>query len=405
MKQITKIITSLSALYEFHFISYSPNKEYLEMLWGTNTSNYDKNKYEIKLQKINSFTMGVIEKNNKFYYCPERLFIELEKFPLENTLKKEAIEKLEKVVNPFLVEKLYSDLKKMRRGLNKERIEDYIARKSLNLKKLLQEYANDNKSIIREYIIVLLSNNDDLVTVLTKGGSAIEILSLTRRSTLDIDSHVGRDEIANIIKILKDKNNYIYFQIKNEDQINYKKRIIKLNLIPKSRSNTITNLIIGDKEIEILLSLNTIYDKDELQNIISKYNLQKRPLRRMKNYSVLTFSQEMILAEKFKTLISNPEITTRTKDLIDLHLLWDKDIDEKSFIKWFYKKSLTDRNSKTKEEMGKIILENESKEFLKIKENFEEAVKMYELEIDFNQCFEIYKKLISFFKKYQNNKE
>ncbi|MGL5438362.1 MAG: nucleotidyl transferase AbiEii/AbiGii toxin family protein [Metamycoplasmataceae bacterium] len=405
MKQITKIITSLSALYEFHFISYSPNKEYLEMLWGTNTSNYDKNKYEIKLQKINSFTMGVIEKNNKFYYCPERLFIELEKFPLENTLKKEAIEKLEKVVNPFLVEKLYSDLKKMRRGLNKERIEDYIARKSLNLKKLLQEYANDNKSIIREYIIVLLSNNDDLVTVLTKGGSAIEILSLTRRSTLDIDSHVGRDEIANIIKILKDKNNYIYFQIKNEDKINYKKRIIKLDLIPKSRSNTITNLIIGDKEIEILLSLNTIYDKDELQNIISKYNLQKRPLRRMKNYSVLTFSQEMILAEKFKTLISNPEITTRTKDLIDLHLLWDKDIDEKSFIKWFYKKSLTDRNSKTKEEMGKIILENESKEFLKIKENFEEAVKMYELEIDFNQCFEIYKKLISFFKKYQNNKE
>ncbi|MGL5519871.1 MAG: nucleotidyl transferase AbiEii/AbiGii toxin family protein [Metamycoplasmataceae bacterium] len=405
MKQITKIITSLSALYEFHFISYSPNKEYLEMLWGTNTSNYDKNKYEIKLQKINSFTMGVIEKNNKFYYCPERLFIELEKFPLENTLKKEAIEKLEKVVNPFLVEKLYSDLKKMRRGLNKERIEDYIARKSLNLKKLLQEYANDNKSIIREYIIVLLSNNDDLVTVLTKGGSAIEILSLTRRSTLDIDSHVGRDEIANIIKILKDKNNYIYFQIKNEDKINYKKRIIKLDLIPKSRSNTITNLIIGDKEIEILLSLNTIYDKDELQNIISKYNLQKRPLRRMKNYSVLTFSQEMILAEKFKTLISNPEITTRTKDLIDLHLLWDKDIDEKSFIKWFYKKSLTDRNSKTKEEMGKIILENESKEFLKIKENFEEAAKMYELEIDFNQCFEIYKKLISFFKKYQNNKE
>ncbi|MGL5522272.1 MAG: nucleotidyl transferase AbiEii/AbiGii toxin family protein [Metamycoplasmataceae bacterium] len=402
MKQITKIITSLSALYEFHFISYSPNKEYLEMLWGTNTSNYDKNKYEIKLQKINSFTMGVIEKNNKFYYCPERLFIELEKFPLENTLKKEAIEKLEKVVNPFLVEKLYSDLKKMRRGLNKERIEDYIARKSLNLKKLLQEYANDNKSIIREYIIVLLSNNDDLVTVLTKGGSAIEILSLTRRSTLDIDSHVGKDEIANIIKILKDKNNYIYFQIKNEDQIDYQKRIIKLNLIPKSRSKTITNLIIGDKEIEILLSLNTIYDKDELQNIITKYNLQKRPLRRMKNYSVLTFSQEMILAEKFKTLISNPEITTRTKDLIDLHLLWDKDIDEKSFIKWFYKKSLTDRNSKTKEEMGELILENEDKEFLKIKENFEEAAKMYELEIDFNQCLEIYKKLISFFKKYQN---
>ncbi|MGL4183997.1 MAG: nucleotidyl transferase AbiEii/AbiGii toxin family protein [Metamycoplasmataceae bacterium] len=405
MKQITKIITSLSALYEFHFISYSPNKEYLEMLWGTNTTNYDKNKYEIKLQKINSFTKGVIEKNNKFYYCPERLFIELEKFPLENTLKKEAIEKLEKVVNPFLVEKLYSDLKKMRRGLNKERIESYIARKSLNLKKLLQEYANDNKSIIREYIIVLLSNNEDLVTVLTKGGSAIEILSLTRRSTLDIDSHVGRDEINNIIKILKDKNNYIYFQIKDEEKIDYGKRIIKLHLIPKSRSNTITNLIIGDKEIEILLSLNTIYDKNELQNIIKKYSLQKRPLRRMKNYSVLTFSQEMILAEKFKTLISNPEITTRTKDLIDLYLLWDQDIDEKSFIKWFYKKSLTDRNSKTKEEMAKIIMENESKEFLKIKENFEEAAKMYELEINFNDCLEIYKKLISFFKKYQNKIE
>ena len=396
MKKVIKIISSLSALYQFDFISYPPVKEYLEMVWGTNTSHYDKDKYEIKLQKINSFTIGLIESDNKFYYCPERLFIELDKFPLENTIKKEAIENLEKVINPFIVEKLYLKLVKMRRGLDRERIESYINHKTFNLKNLLVEYENDNKSIIREYIIVLLSNNDDLVTIVMKGDSAIEILSMTKRSTLDIDAHIGKEEILLAIDILENKNNPVYFEIKNKENIDYHKNIIKIYLIPKSRSKIISNLI-DEQQITIPLSLNTTYPKKDIIKTIQNYNLQKQSLKRMSNYSALIFSKEMILAEKFKSLIFKPETTTRTKDLIDLKLLWDKNVDKGLFIRWFYIKGLSDRNSSTKEETIKIIKENKNKPFVKIERNFDEAIRMYNIKISYEECIEIYKKLISYF--------
>ena len=396
MKKVTKIISSLSALYQFDFISYPPIKEYLEMVWGTNTSHYDKDKYEIKLQKINSFTIGLIESDDKFYYCPERLFIELDKFPLENTIKKEAIEKLEKIINPFIVEKLYFKLIKMRRGLDRERIESYINRKTFNLGNLLVEYENDNKSIIREYIIVLLSNSDDLVTTMTKGGSAIEILSLTKRSTLDIDAHIDKEEILLAIDILENKNNPVYFEIKNKENLNYHKNIIRIDLIPKSRSKIISNLI-DEQQITIPLSLNTTYPKEDIIKTINNYNLQKQPLKRMGNYSALIFSKEMILAEKFKSLIFKPETTTRTKDLIDLKLLWDKSVNKELFIRWFYKKGSSDRYPSTKEEAIFIINQNKDKPFVKILGNFDAAIKMYNTKTTYAECIEIYKKLISYF--------
>ena len=401
MKNIKKIITSISALYELGFISYSPNKEYLELIWGTNSSYYDKNKYDIKVQKINSYTIGVIEKNNKFYYCPERLFIELDKFPLENTIRQEAIQKLEKEINPFIVEKLYLKLKDLRRGLDRTRIESYIARKSSNLQNLLVKYSNDHKSIIREYVMALLSKNDDLVTMITKGGSAIEILSLTKRSTLDIDSHIDKNEVKNILSIIKNKENHIYFEVVNEENINYDKKIIKLILVPKSRSKITTKLLedqkIDERKIEIPLSLNTTYEREDIQETIQRYHLQKQPLRRMSNYSVLVFSKEMILAEKFKSLIFKPETTTRTKDLIDLFLLWEINIDQDLFIRWFYKKSLSDKNSVDKEETLNIIKNNQNKAFPKLKDNFTQAIQMYDIKTTYEECIDIYKKLIGFF--------
>lgn len=70
------------------------------------------------MQKKNSFNIGVLKIGDQYIYCPERLFIELNKFPLENTIKREAIINLEKIINPFIVEKLYIKLKPLKRGLD-----------------------------------------------------------------------------------------------------------------------------------------------------------------------------------------------------------------------------------------------------------------------------------------------
>ncbi|MGL4343417.1 MAG: nucleotidyl transferase AbiEii/AbiGii toxin family protein [Metamycoplasmataceae bacterium] len=385
---MNKILTSLSALYEQDFISFKPASIYIEMLHGANTTYYVAKQYNIKLQKKETFELGVITKNNIKMYGPERLFIELDKFKLENTLKQEAINNLEKVINPFVVEKLYLKLQKKRRGYDKERIEKFLKKKFFNMKEILIA-SDDKKQIIREYILILLSKNENVFSLITKGGSAIEILLLVQRSALDIDSHAGHDEIDKIVHILQNRDYPIYFEAKNE--INYDKKIIKIELQPFSRSSIISNLIQNIPFIP--LNLNTTYPKEEIQYIIKEYNLQKTPLKRISNYSVMTFSKEMILAEKFKTLIFNPEIQKRTKDLIDLFLLWSEEIDQKKFLNWFWKKTSKAENSKdkTKEEIIKV---NQTKPLSKIKDNFDDAISQYELSITYEECLKIYKKII-----------
>jgi len=369
---IKKIYTGVSALYKQNIISYSPTKDHVEMLFGTNTANY-KDKYNISIQKEDTFLIGIKEIDNKFYYEPERLFIELDKFHLETTIKIEAINNLIKIVIPTKVQKYYEMLKKRRRGLDKERIEKYLASYLLNIKDVIKDN-EDRKTIIREYIMALVTRSD-VPICLIKGGSSIELYTDIKRTTLDIDAHTDQESITRVLNKLTSKDNDIYFKLKEE--VDFTKSLItKCTLIPISKGGVLKNEL---ENIEIQISFNKSYSKNELDKIISDFKITKRRLKYLNNVACLVFSREMLLAEKFQSIISKPSTTTRTKDLIDLKLLWDEEINFNNFRKWLFRKWKNQRYSLTLEEAKNKIKENSEVELTKIKANFNSTVKMYSL--------------------------
>lgn len=389
-----KVLTGISALYELDIISYSPSIQYYEMPIGTNPSNYyhKSKKYKISLQRADIIKIGAIKYKDKFIYVPERLFIELNKFPLEATIKIEAIKNLEKRINPNVVKRYYEKLKKNRRGIDKEYIEKYLEKNLLTIDKLIKEKNADIKSIIREYIMAIISKFE-IPFLLIKGGSAIELYINSNRATLDIDTHIDKDKIQDVISVLENKDNLIYFDI-DKNNLNYDKKIIKLNLIPKTMKRSLNDYI---KNIIIPICFNTWFSGDEINNIISDYKITKRQLRRIPSSSVMLFSKEMLIAEKYQSLISKPNDTTRTKDFIDLYLIGHDGFDNFKFKKWFFKKWDNQRNSKSHDEVINIIKNNYKKKLTNIIANFENAIKMYDLEITFKDCLEIYEKIHKIF--------
>lgn len=73
--------------------------------------------------------MGVIEFYKERTYSPERLYIELENFPLENTFKSKAIRNLESSIVPEIVKEYYDKLKDKRPNINNEMIEKFLAKR------------------------------------------------------------------------------------------------------------------------------------------------------------------------------------------------------------------------------------------------------------------------------------
>lgn len=138
------------------------------------------------------------------------------------------------------------------------------------------------------------------------------------------------------------------------------------------------------------ISFNTTYSADEIEQIILDYKLSHQRLRYLTNQTCLSFSREMLLAEKFQSLISKPEESTRTKDLIDLILLWNETFNEKDFIKWFFRKYSNQRFAKTKEEIIEIVKSNKDKELVKIKANFKDALIFYDLKTTYQECIDKY---------------
>ena len=387
-----KILTGVSALYQQNIISFSPTKKHYEMPFGTNTSNLSK-KYKISTQIISTFNIGVLEIDDILMYCPERLFIELNKYPMESTIKKEAIRNLEKIINPELVKKYYKKLKKKRRGLDKELIENFLEKNLMNIEELISKKNSDVKSIIREYLMALVSK-DNVPVSLIKGGSSVELYLDVNRSTADVDTHLDKKDIVLLLNKLKNKDNVIYFDIKDQNnlnkQIEKKKMVVKINLIPRTRKISIKEKIYN---IEIPISFNTTYSNDDIKEIINDYKITKHKLRRLKNVSVMIFSKEMLLAEKYQALISKPKISQRTKDLLDLYMIYDESIDFNKFKKWFFRKWKYQRYPKNEKESILCVKNNKDKELLKIKDNFEDAKNMYDYDVKFEDCIKVYELL------------
>ena len=320
------IITGVSALSAWGLISYVPSKMTIEMPKGTKVTAYSD--YKITTQSLDTFSLGKDKINDIDIYSPERLIVELNKFDLENTIKAEAIRNLEQICNPYLVKRIYDALAPTRRNLDHEYIKSYLLSRLVSLVDKLKNYSeSQQKDMLREYLLSRLGDMN--IPVLIKGGSSIELFSEIKRSTLDIDAHVGISNVENLLANLTSKDYEIYFELTKESEIEIqeilkgskKKNILKINLIPKTRSGKLKEVLGTHLDFVNDLSLNLTYTLEQIREIITIFKLSKRKLKFFNNKSCLTFSREMLLAEKFQSLISKPENTQRTKDLIDLKLL------------------------------------------------------------------------------------
>lgn len=388
------IITGLSALYDLGFVSFKPNYIHIELKLGTNTSNYDK-KYKITLQSMNTLNIGTISINNKTYYCPERLFIEIDKYKIENTIKQEALRKLEKEINPQKVFDIYQKIKNKRRGLDKERIQSYFD-KNLLIPQEIFENKNDidYTRIIREYIMSIMATKEFPIS-LVKGGSAIELYINFKRATEDIDAHLDHSDFEKVKSILTNKEVLIYFDILNlkeiENKLNENKKIIMIELKAKSRKRLIMELL--EKSRSINLTLNSSFTSDELKNIINDFSISKTNLKTIKNGKAIVFTKEMILAEKYHSLITKMKNTKRTKDLIDIVNIYDGDIDFKKVCEWLIIKWEKSKNPLSKNEIKEFINLHKNDEFVKIKDNYTDAVDMYGTNSTYDEAIKIFNHL------------
>lgn len=240
------IYTSITALYDLGFISYKADRIYIEKPNGTKVNAYNKQKYHVSVQSKTTISIGVIKKDSKQYYCPERLFIELEKYPLENTIRTQALKNLEKEINPQKVNDIYQKIKNKRRGLNKQRVEQYLSKNLLLMYEILNKPNINKIQAICEYIIAMMATKD-FPTSLIKGGTAVKLYINFKQSTEDVHK---------IVNNLENKENTIYFEISNKiDSYNElrNKKTLTLNLKAKSRKNKINNLITNLNSFELIL--------------------------------------------------------------------------------------------------------------------------------------------------------
>lgn len=397
MEKENYILTGASALFHLGFITFNPSYISVEMEYGTKIDNYS-NKYKISTQAKDTIEIGVmIEPNGQRVYKPERLYIELNKFALENTIKTQAITNLENVINPEILKRYYDKLKNKRRNLDKMQIENFLEKNLMNIKEVFESNKFDHNQIIREYVMALLSRKNIPLCII-KGGSAVELFIKNKRATQDLDIHNDKSDIANLLEYLQDRNKIIYFKFEDVDDflenISSKddKQIWKILCYPR------TNLRISDFNLAkpVELTFNTSYSKKELQQFITDFSIQKRNLKIFKNASAMVFSKEMLIAEKYQSLISKPEQSTRTKDLIDLANLFDNNIELDKIYDWLLIKWSRLRKPENENGVLNIIMENKDKQLIKIKENFSDAIEMYNIELSFDDCINIYQKISDF---------
>lgn len=404
------ILCGASALAYLNIISFNPSLKTIALPRGSENRNYYRNKgFEVRGIELDIFEYKINKKMNIRIYSYERLFVDLCKTPLEATIKSEAIKNIQKFLNPYEVEKIYLKLKKRYRNVDWLFVEEYLAKNMTPINKYILKSPHLIGDYIREYVINIIDQFN--LPVILKGGSAIELLIENKRATEDIDLIASSKNIEKLLKKLEDPKNDLYFKCdKDEWKKNKKSQIIRLNLsiISKNKEvQKIINLNVNNPE-KLKIAFNTTFANEEVQSIIKTYQLTKKPLKYLKNKSCYIFSIEMIIAEKFQAIIGKVENTTRTKDLIDIFVLGKLNYQINKVYKWFLRKNQVNRDSKNEIEALKIIKKNIKMIPEKIKDNWDDANKMYQLSGSFDDAFKIYQKIgyqiLEFSNKNKKNK-
>lgn len=126
------IITGCSALFNWDLANF--NTTYLniavsDIFFNEKISLAEMNHYKklnITFYPEHILKIGSTILNGENIYSPERLFVELNTFPLENTVKAHTLRKLLKVIEPSKVKKIYFELKDCVLGLDKQMIEKFL---------------------------------------------------------------------------------------------------------------------------------------------------------------------------------------------------------------------------------------------------------------------------------------
>lgn len=267
-----KIITGVSALYLKHMISEEPKQLNIEMPFGFNPNKMPE--FAIFTQNIATIDIGTEPYDDKYdIYSNERLFVEFEKIPLDDNLKEEALNNLSQVVNPQLVNEIYSKIHNKRRGLNHQRIQNYLDSQVINIKDALLDNTLDKLTVLREYIMALLAKIN-IPCQIIKGGFAIEFF-------IDPNQPGRIDELWNTIS---NRKNAVYFKPLDQTKLD-----TELLLTPYSKSNLLNDVLwmnpTTKTKMQVKLYVNTSYNNEQLTEMLK--NSKKVESKIIKNASYL----------------------------------------------------------------------------------------------------------------------
>lgn len=229
---------------------------------------------------------------------------------------------------------------------------------------------------VREKLMILLTKNKDY-TVLIKGGSAIDLFVNFDRSSGDIDMVMDVNSVEPILKRLKLRGVSVITPLTDEL---FKKRVLKLKV-----------KYLG-KNIE--LNVNTVFNEEYLRYWKTKpmFDILGTSVKTQRGY-VFVFTKSMLLAEKYYSVITKPEESTRAKDLIDIKLLTSlDDIDYEKVWAWMRIKA-TSSKKLNGDSLFSIIQNNRKKQLIKIKRFFRETANNFKVEFTFDECLEAYNEI------------
>lgn len=194
-----------------------------------------------------------------------------------------------------------------------------------------------------------------------KGGFLLEsILGISMRTTMDIDfkaEGISLEE-KELLQMMKK-----VCSISSDDGVGF--RVIGISDIKAETKY-------GGKTIKIearLQNLRKIFSIDVAEgDLITPYpeNYEFHSRFGLKSFQIFAYNNETMLAEKFETLISRGTTNSRSKDLFDIHILMNENLDKTrlsaALINTFHQRGIELNKSKIKQTLDSILYSSFRKE-------------------------------------------
>lgn len=243
-----------------------------------------------------------------------------------------------------------------------------------------------------ERILERISKSDYKGQIILKGGLLLSsIIGIDERTTRDMDATL-KGIVVSEEKVIEIFNEILNLEL--HDGVLFKlvgvKKIRLEDDYNGFRINILATLDSNKTYIAIDLTVGDVITPREM-----KFNYNS--LFENKKISVLAYTVETILAEKFQTVISRGILNTRMKDYYDIHMLIDTKIDEinTSNLVLAIKSTFTKRDTKFDISEFKLILEelNESVELPKMWKEYQNK-NHYANDIDYSNTITAVEKII-----------